>query len=314
MKSDLYHNAGSRLVFRDSIRHPEVWFDALRKARFDEQTLAYGKYFTECEAIIRGKRYMVYAPTTYNSTRKALDSMEILNNTKPRISTIKFYAEEIIYDSIYASYVNIFTEKIPDGTPLSEAIYTFSQRELSRGLRAFKRFLSDNEICLNNVSIDNIIVGENYEWHPIRCLYATYGKRKDNDAFKLIKESIAEYGLRDDYNAEELIAAARREYPGIRLPMCERRRRVVTKDGVGFIDDRDIMMIAVQYQNATDFYENRSVVTTFEGRVGVIDRYGKYIIPALYDRIEFDHQDGDSKAYLGDEVTTYDYNGEIIDR
>lgn len=314
MKSDLYHNTGSRLVFRDSIRHPEVWFTALRKAQFDEQTLTYGKYFTECEAIIKGKRYMVYAPTHYDATRRALDSMQIINNTRPPIGAIKFYAEEIAYDTTLASYVNIFTEKIPEGTPLSEAIYTFSQRELLRGLRAFKRMLSDNNISLNNVDIDNIIVGKNYEWHAIRCLYATYAKRKDNNAFKAIKESIEEYGLRDDFNAAELAAAVRREYPGIMLPLCERRRRVVTKDGVGFIDDRDVMVIEVQYRSATDFYENRSVVTTFEGRVGIIDRYGKYIIPPQYDRIEFDHQNGDSEAYVGDEVTIYDYNGEVVER
>ena len=83
---------------------------------------------------------------------------------------------------------------------------------------------------------------------------------------------------------------------------------------MGFIDDRDVMVIEVQYRSATDFYENRSVVTTFEGRVGIIDRYGKYIIPPQYDRIEFDHQNGDSEAYVGDKVTIYDYNGEIVER
>ncbi len=313
MKSDLYLKPCSRLVFRNSIRHPKEWFTTLRKAQFDEQTLAYGKDFTECEATINGKRYMVYAPTSTEATQGALNSMHILNSLDVHINTLRFYEREIFHDTTYASYANIFIEEIPDGTPLSEAIYTFSQRELCRGLRAFKRLLKDNGICLNNVDIDNIILDHNYEWHTIRCLYVTYGKRKDDAAFKFIKENIREYGLSDNYNAEELIAAARREYPGIKLPMCERRQRVVTKDGVGFIDDRGIMMIDAQFRSATDFYENRSVVTTFEGRVGIIDRYGKYIIPALYDKIEFDHQDGDSKAYIGNEVTIYDYNGEVVD-
>lgn len=301
----------SPLHFRDSTRHPELWFTTLRNARFDEETLIYGKYFTECEALIGDRRYMVYAPTIYDATRMAKLSMLIFEECSSRISTIKYLRREIVVDPKYDIYTDVFLEEIPAGRPLSEAIYTSTQRHLLRGMRAFRRRLKENNIVLNNVDIDNIIVDESYEWHAIRCLYATYGQRRDDAAFRLIKDNIMEYSLTELPSDSSALDATRREYPGIKLPLCERRRRVVTKEGVGFVDERDTIVIPVQYLTATDFYENRSIVTTKAGGVGIIDRDGRYIIAPEYDRIEFDHEDGDSKAYRGDNVTLYDYNGRI---
>ena len=303
----------SYLQFRDCVRRPDLWLRTLTDISFDEESLACSKYFAECKAIIAGKPCMVYAPISQGSTRIAVDSINTLSSSGNAISSIAHYADEHLTNAHYDAYASIFVEEIPEGVLLAEALYTHTRRNLERGLREFRKLLRTHDISLGNITTTNIIVDSDNRWHPIRCLYAQQGRTRDAKALRAIANEIKECGIDEgSHTTTEQAPSSSADYPGKLFPLCERRRRVITKDGVGFVNENNVCVLPHKYLSATDFYENRSIVTTIEGRVGIIDRYGKYIIPAEFDRIDFDKINGDSKAYRGDEVTIFDYLGNRI--
>jgi hypothetical protein len=66
------------------------------------------------------------------------------------------------------------------------------------------------------------------------------------------------------------------------------------------------------YKSASDFKEDRATVVTFDDRMGVIDRRGKYIIDPIYDYVEYNVDSGDMTVRNGDLWAVYDYLGVMI--
>ncbi|MBO5832048.1 MAG: WG repeat-containing protein [Alistipes sp.] len=298
------------LEFRRCMRNPQLCLRTLGDMLFDDSTLACTEHFVECAAEVFNCRYMVYAPLSLDSIHFANHAAQSLEG-KEDLVRFKVLAREMILSNPFASYCSLIVENLPQGKILSEAIYTFSYSHLMAGLQDLKRRLVQSGVCHRNLTPENIIVDENYVWHPIRWYYATSGKRKDYKAFRLLEERIRECAVPDDMapHLNLIMSQGEIDYPGKRFPIRERRRRVITERGTGFVDDRDVMVIEDVYRRATDFQEDRAVVTLKSGLVGVINRHGRYIIPPEYDKIIFDVATGDSKAYKGVGFAVLDYFG-----
>lgn len=301
-------------IFRSCIRNPKLHLRTLDDIVFDETTVACTEHFVECEATIFDCRVMTYAPLSLDAIHYANHAMEVLAATNGDLGNFKVVKNEILLNSHFASTCSLIIETLPQGTLLSEAIYTFSQEHLLQGLKNLKQRLLRHNVCHTNLTPDNIIVDSNYEWHPIRWYYAVKGKRKDYKAFKLLAERIHECSIPERFAPTLDILSHNNniEYPGKRFPLRERRRRVITENGTGFKDELDNWVIEDIYRHATDFTEDRAIVTLKSGHKGIINRSGKYIIPPVYDKILFDTNNGESKAYNGLELTLFDYLGAKI--
>ena len=83
--------------------------------------------------------------------------------------------------------------------------------------------------------------------------------------------------------------------------------------GVGFKDKNGDIVIADEYLTATDFCSNRSVVQLKSGKMGIIDRKGRYIIEPKYSSINFNPTNGISIVRDGELEIRFDYCGKQIE-
>ena len=60
-----------------------------------------------------------------------------------------------------------------------------------------------------------------------------------------------------------------------------------------------------------DFEEGRAEVQTLSG-MGVINRDGELVVPALYDSVEYDSHSGRTTAWRGEVCVVFDYEGHVI--
>lgn len=301
------------LQFRDCVRNPKLYFRTLGDISLDDSSVACTEHFVECIGELYNCRYMLYAPLTIDAIHYANRAAVTMSNCNGAFVNFKVLKDELLINNHFTSTCSIVVENLPHGTLLSEAMYTFSYSHLMQGLNNLKRRMAKHNICHSNLNPNNIIVDDNYEWHPIRWYYAVNGKRKNYKEFKNLAERIKECSIPDDYapQLERISLLNGLDYPGKIFPLKERRRRVITDNGTGFVDQNNNLVIKDIYRHATDFMENRSIVTTKSGLKGIINRNGDYIIPPEYDDIIFDINSGDSKAYRNISLTIFDYLGEV---
>lgn len=299
----------SYLDFRYSVLNPERRFKTLKDSIFDTATIYCSEHFAECEAEIEGKQYHLYAPISVDAIHYALRARTALSQTT--ITYYKILHGEMLLKSYFADSCSIIIEELPEGTLLSEALYTHSREHLHFGLQDLKKRMSRQGVCHTNLTPDNIIVGDDRRWYPIRWYYAQPGKRKDLKALKHLASLIDELAFSSNFepNTSILNSPLSPYCVGHNAPIRERHRRTITPEGVGFVDERGDMVIDSIYAAATDFTEGRAIVTLRSGKKGVINRKGEYVIPPLYDDIEFDIESGESEASCDGITTTFDYYG-----
>jgi hypothetical protein len=78
------------------------------------------------------------------------------------------------------------------------------------------------------------------------------------------------------------------------------------------MDEQENIVIEATFHSATDFLEDRAIVTLHNRKMGIIDRKGNYIIEPHYDNIDFDVDDGTSTVVDGDKCAKFDYFGTQI--
>lgn len=302
----------SYLDFRYSVLNPEKHFQSLKDSNFDVATIACSEHFAECVTEIDGKQYHLYAPISIDAIHYARRANEALLSSS--ITEYKILFGEMLIRSYFTDSCSIVLEEFPEGTLLSEALYTHSRKSLHQGLQDLKKRMSREGVCHTNLTPENIIVGDDHRWHPIRWYYAQRGKRKDFKALKHLAALIDELAFSSNFEPNySILNSPLSPYAiGRNAPICERRRRTIKPQGIGFSDDRGDMVIEGIYAAATDFTEGRAIVTLKGGKKGVINRAGAYVIPPHYDDIDFDIETGESEASLDGVVTIFDYYGNEV--
>jgi hypothetical protein len=301
--------------FRNAAMHPDSCLRRCKNIEFDLESLTRTKYFAECRAELEDESIMVYAPIT----AEALTMVECANVALPaasnHVSRLKVMEDEMLCSGLSSHYCAIIVEPLPLGISLSEALYTYRYERLASGLEALRTELQRHDISINHLHPDSIIVDRNNCWHVIRPYYATRGFGGDSEAFEKLMELIRRYALSDTYECgmlHEGFAAYGTNGGRTTYPASEGMRRFSTSEGFGFEDEAGNVIVAAIYRCASDFLEDRAVVESHNGKWGVIDRLGRYIIGMEYDYIEFDVDDGTSEVSLHDQTATFDYFGQQL--
>ena len=302
------------IQFRNALMHPDMCFRYFAAVLFEPDTLTNSKYYAECEVRHYGKRLMLYAPITRYSMDMATRAMGVLPKKSRCIGSLTLYANDMLCTGVGNRRCSVLSEHLPEGTLLSEALYTFTRSHLLQGLEQLERELAEIDMSVNNMHPDNIIVDRNYAWHVIRHYYASHGAGNDVEAFCKLRELIDRCSLADidDTLVAEDYApygCHKDEHGHTVYEMSEGLRRFTSNMGTGFKDDSGNIVIEECYQSATDFMEDRSIVQTFDYKMGIIDRSGNYILEPIYHSIDFNLDNGISRVVNKGQYALFDYFG-----
>lgn len=304
----------SIVAFRNAALHPKESLRSCSDMVFDIESFTRTKYFAECRAEYHGASVMVYAPITTESMlliRRAKYALPAVSCCVTRLEVVE---DEMLCLGVQRSYAPLIIEQLPEGTPLSEALYTHTYEHLMTGLGTLREELQRHDISINHLHPNSIIVDRTHHWHIIRPYYATCGYGNDTEAFDKLAELIARYTqpstIAEDYLHEEFAPYGASEDSGRTVyAASEGIRRFETAEGYGFEDENGRVVIGAIYHNASDFLEDRAIVESHDHKWGMIDRCGRYIIEMKYDSIEFNVDDGTSAVTLNGCTATFDYFG-----
>lgn len=305
--------------FRNAMRSPEFYLRTLRDIEPDPASVTTRKYFAECSALRGSRPVLIYAPTALQSMEYIERAEAALRRTGGALGKLEIIRDELISGGARPAYADLIIEPIVEGTLLREAIHTFSYDHLMRGLEELRERLRHHDISHNHLYIGNITIDRNYIWHPFRSYYTTEGYGGDMATLDHLASLIEEYALRDsvagDYRFHEPLSAylTHSEDSVTRYELHEYRRRFASSRGVGFEDEKGRVVISDEFHSATDFSEDRAIVTTRDHKMGIIDRNGYVVIAPIYDHLEFSLEDGVTVARSGDITTRFDYFGDIIE-
>ncbi len=302
--------------FLCSLKYPQIRLRTLQNIICDPETFLCDKHITMMEGSLNGVAHLFYAPITSNGLTMVREAVACA--MKREYCDIRILEDEITYSGLRSGSCALLMECIPEGVRLSEAIYTFSRSKLQRGFKAFKARLRELDISHNNLSLNNIIIDCDNDWYSI-CNYGLQrGFGGDKESFMAIERSINNNAIPDTPSAKTLelqrLYSITTDGEGNTIyPIVEARRRFKSKNGIGFKDKADNVIIADDYLWASDFRCNRAVVQLKNSKMGIIDRNGRYVIEPKYSSIDYNPTDGISIVHDGELQTKFNYLGEQIE-
>ncbi|MDE6778324.1 MAG: WG repeat-containing protein [Alistipes sp.] len=292
-------------------------FDRLRDIRpAGGERFSRTSFFAEFEVEWQGCKWLLCTPLAEDAVRRVENTALRLGRERlPHVAEYRVYHSEMrFFDSAGGEHrSDVVMQRLPDGTPLSRLT---DRRGIREELTAMRDEFLAAGFSHNNLKPENIIATNIDGCKVIRPHFATFDAADgDARAFELLFETFpAEAGC--DMELHDSAAGGydcpASEYDEI-WPEYESLRRVRRGSLYGFIDDAGRETIEVRFDHATDFEEGRAMVGA-NGRTGLIDTTGAYVIPPLFPELEYSTENGISIAGSAEQGwTAFDYDGRQLD-
>lgn len=219
-------------------------------------------------------------------------------------------------------YCDILLESVVEGTPFDIALSTAENdaeyaAALLAALNRLEAALKKIDISLNNLREENLVLDNAGILRPVRWYYATQGAGDDVEAFDSLRTRIATMTTDSTmllcdidaplYNTSPSCLATYEQHQ----PMSEGLIAVKSEQGWGFISTDEELVIEPRYDWVGAFREGRAEVKVGE-KMGLIDKRGEYVIPPVYDIVDYDHTTGHSAVKRDDKWLLFDYSGKQI--
>lgn len=307
--------------FRRAVHRPDQWLGQLSDARMaDGAAICRSSLTADCRMSWHGREWLLSAPISLRAIERAERAAAVLRSLPGEsIGSYRILRDEILVDAATGSRCDAIAELLPAATRLSEAVADIDVDRLQAALDDMARRLRHAGISHNNLNADNIVITDDGTMHAIRPHYATRGAGGDEQALAEIGRYIAHHALPScaclndttrPYTAGTAADSGCRDRMG---HMFEERARILRDGAYGFVDACGSTVIKPEYFWADDFREGRAAVQRFDGRMGLIDKNGCEIIPALYDIVEYDVHSGRSWVARGSLWARFDYSGTQLD-
>ncbi|MBQ1174684.1 MAG: hypothetical protein IIX58_05845, partial [Alistipes sp.] len=174
----------SILEFRNAMMHPMESLHRYKDMECDLETLTRTKYFAECRAEHHDESIMVYAPITPTSMAMIRCANSALPTESNYVRRLHVADDEMLCVGFERDLCPLIIEPLPEGIPLSEALFTHRYDNLMMGLNALRNELLRHDVSINHLHPNSIIVDRTHHWHVIRPYYATRGYGRDSEAYE----------------------------------------------------------------------------------------------------------------------------------
>ena len=285
---------------RDALKYPIDHFRTLWKvirAAGDEPIFIDDSYsFAEVTLYTRDNcRAMLFMPL---KDFKLNDSPQFISPPSSILCPYRVYRQELMTTT---EAYDIILQIIPEGESLHlSAIDNSTALKMVDSLEQECRRIGFSH---NNLTAENIIVGNNNRLYPIRYHQATMDGCKDD--FNALRAQLIESNnpmiLNDIYSS----------YTNRYCDIFDRHNGYIRfcDDGLfGYKNHKGEDIIPAQFLWASDFCEHRAVVETQTG-FGVINNKGKMVINPYLDSLYYDTFNSLFYYYDKDEICAFDYNG-----
>lgn len=305
--------------FEQALSAPSVHFKRLRQIepilRGGRPAINRTHLAIECEVIYRGCNFLLLLPFRNDDLERIVRiEKEAKRRSRGIVLTNFIFDKELtMVDSLGCEHhFDIILQAQPVGITLKEAAKCYKAEDLLLAIHKMKQHLDTIGFRHNNLTPSNIIIGNNGVAYPQRYWYAEWEVYSDNDISQAV-----EY-IRSHYN---------HDVDSLRKPLfvnkdAECATTPTTSEGItricrcgryGFVDSDGLQITPFIYSWASDFCEGRAVVAQ-NGKMGVINNYGRTIVSKIYETIEFDLESGTFTATRNQYKYLIDYEGKIIQR
>lgn len=272
--------------------------------------------FAEARIVMDGSQWLLCAPVRSESAEAANAMLRLwaANRSRGVVPECRLLPDELVWSDSCgrSSCCDLLLERMPEGETLDEAVTHIDTRRLLGALDDVKRRFAEAGVCHRNLKPSNLIFGDDGALHAVRCRYAVAGCTPAEVAaeFGMVEEFIRRHpevggSCRTDAGCEKLAAG----FDEV-AQLCDMMRRVCREGLFGYADADGEVVIEPQFAYAEDFYENRAIVETCGGRMGVIDRTGRYVVEPVYDMIGWTDDDR-LRVRLGELTGELDYSGSV---
>lgn len=272
--------------------------------------------FAEAQIVLDGKRYLLCLPlkgVVDSSLERICSDLGCLCNTA--LSEYRLLRREItLEDSMgrQTSY-DVILHALPEGERLDKAVAFVATKRIRAAIELLKKEMLSIGLLHGNLKPSNLIYADDGQLYPIRYNYARLGASEGEIEKEIshIEEFID--GVPEVAEIGEFTSPT--EYDKLLpydevFPMQDTMFRVRKGDLYGYLNSKREEVIAPQFTYAENFFENRAVVQTADGKMGVINHEQQWIIEPLYDMLGF--EDGEFDARIGKGWIKIDYMGKII--
>lgn len=291
-------------------------FDRLRDIRpVEGEHFSRTSFFAEFEVEWQGRKWLLCTPLTEDAVRRVEGMAIRLGRERlPHVAEYRvFHSEMRFFDSAGGEHrSDVVMQRLPDGTPLS---LRTDRRGIHEELAAIRDEFRAAGFSHNNLKPENIIATNTEGCKVIRPHFATFGTADgDGQSFGRLFAMFPpeeECGMELHDTPAGCYDCPAPEYDEV-WPEYESLRRVRRGSLYGFIDSTGRETIEVRFDHATDFEEGRAMVGE-NGRTGLIDTTGRYVIPPLYSELEYSTENGISIAGSAEQGwTAFGYDGQEL--
>ena len=271
--------------------------------------------FAEFAVEWHGDRWMLCTPLKEGAAESLARMVPRLKRAgAEHVAEFHVYHSELKFtDSTGCMHIcDVVMQRMPDGNSLADCAVISSHGALLRELDEMQEEFRRIGFSHNNLKPENVIVTRDEHLVAVRCHFASFGEagtNGDGEAFDSLRRLVESKPLADEMS-DEFTARVAATVGGCEVagPECEQRIRI-RRDGLtGFADTSGTIVIEPRFDSAEDFREGRAEVDV-GGRKGLIDKSGRYVIPARYEYLEYHDDCGISVVRSEGVWSVFDYDG-----
>lgn len=308
--------------FTRALLAPAHHFTALRDARTPagpdgRPLLNRTSRFAEAEIEWQGERWLVcmpLVPSAIPDVERAAARLHTLHSEW--LTEYRLLRDEMHYEDSAGGVhrADLILQRLPSGLTFTQALASVPKERLAEAIEALRGELARLGVSHGNLKPDNL------RWSggkllPIRWHHVRMESGGDDGAFAQLLGAVGEAA-----EPHQTVSDVQAAYgmPADRMTghlwvgnVFEQLVCVCDKEGFGFADTENRMVIPAQYLWADDFHEGRAAVQTAAG-MGLIDKQGRYVIPPAFEIVEYKPNASLSEIRQAGLWYIYDYEGHPV--